>query len=112
MNPKKLKKALAVKEKSEQDSVQVVKMRFKEDKFYKDQDVAHFEKGKVYEVKGADQIQRWLKRGGEIVEGQLEIPLVEVNPSVVVSPVEAEKPVVDEVDSEDYGIDFSEDKDE
>jgi len=42
-------------------------MRFEENKFYNDQEKPIFEAGKVYELEGADWIQRWVKRGGEIV---------------------------------------------
>lgn len=87
---KKVQKVLAEKEALNEGIKQVVKMKFYEDKFYNDPAKAHFEKGKVYEVKGADQIQRWLKRGGVIVEGQLEVPEQEVNPSVVVEDPAAE----------------------
>lgn len=66
---------------------QIVKMKFKEDKFYTDRSKPYFEKGKIYEVKGTDQIQRWLKRGGEIVEGELKYPKTELNLSEVVQPV-------------------------
>lgn len=45
-----------------------VKMKFSEEKFYNDQTKPMFEAGKVYELEGFDWIQRWLKRGGEIVE--------------------------------------------
>ena len=62
---------------------QVVKMKFSEDKFYSDPTKVHFEKGKVYEIVGADQIQRWVKRGGEIVSGELSAPEAVDNPSVV-----------------------------
>lgn len=62
---------------------QVVQMTFSEDKFYKDQDVAHFEKGKTYTIRGGDQIQRWLKRGGKIVKGELTVPAVEDNSSTL-----------------------------
>lgn len=51
-----------------------VKMRFKEHKYYNDLHTPMFEQGKVYELEGAEWIQRWLKRGGEIVEGELSFP--------------------------------------
>ena len=54
---------------AEEGKSKKVLMRFGEDMFYNDQTKPYFEKGKVYEVKGADQIERWLKRGGVIVEG-------------------------------------------
>jgi len=77
-------KAKALVEAKEHNDAQVVKMKFSEDKFYNDFTKAHFEAGKVYEVKGADMIQRWLKRGGEIVSGELTSPKIEDNSSVVV----------------------------
>jgi hypothetical protein len=63
----------------------VVKMRFTEHKYYNDLDKPIFEAGKIYELSGADWIQRWLRRGGEIVEGQLSFPIPdEPNPSTIV----------------------------
>lgn len=47
-----------------------VKMRFTEAKFYNDLGKPMFEAGKIYELEGADWIQRWKNRGGEIVEGE------------------------------------------
>lgn len=81
---RKLMKAVAEQVKHDLDAQQAVKMKFNEDKFYSDLTVPHFEKGKVYEIKGADQIQRWLKRGGEIVQGGLDIPPQEINNSAIV----------------------------
>ena len=54
-----------------------VKMKFSEHKFYTDLNTPMFLAGKVYDVEGADWIQRWVKRGGEIVEG--EFPVVEAD---------------------------------
>lgn len=76
------KKAVIAKQK-EVDDQQSVKMKFKEDKFYNDLNVPLYEKDKVYEIKGADMIQRWVRRGGEIVEGELEFPEAKVNVSEV-----------------------------
>lgn len=45
-----------------------VKMIFTENKFYNDLKNPIFEANKVYELEGADWIQRWLKRGGAIVD--------------------------------------------
>lgn len=56
--------------KAEQDKVKV-KMRFTEEKYYNDPNTPHFEKGKIYEVQGQDIINRWLKRGGEIVTDEM-----------------------------------------
>ena len=64
---------------------QSVKMKFSEHKYYNDLNVPMFEAGKVYVLEGADWIQRWIKRGGQIVEGELEFPEVIPNPSVIVS---------------------------
>jgi hypothetical protein len=72
------------KQEIEASKEQVVKMRFKENKFYNNPNEIHFEKDKIYEIKGAGLIQRWLKRGGEIVEGELEFPEAKVNPSELV----------------------------
>lgn len=51
-----------------------VKMTFTERKYYNDMDTPFFEPDKVYELEGADWIQRWLKRGGTIVQGELTFP--------------------------------------
>lgn len=45
-----------------------VLMRFTTNQFYNNQDVPIFEANKVYALEGQDWINRWLKRGGEIVE--------------------------------------------
>lgn len=47
-----------------------VKMKFSENKFYNDLNSPIFEKDKVYLLEGADWIQRWLKRGGVVVEDE------------------------------------------
>lgn len=74
-----------------ENSVNTVKMVFKEDKYYNDLNEPKYRAGIVYDIIGSDQIQRWLKRGGEIVEGQLEFPLPDpVNPSTVVEPKTSE----------------------
>lgn len=71
-----------------------VKMKFNEDKFYNDLNHPIFFKGEVYEVEGVEWIQRWLKRGGVIVEGKLpEVP-VEVNVGTVVAPAAAPGPTL------------------
>lgn len=70
----------------------VVKMRFKEHKYYNDLTTPAFYAGEIYELEGAEWIQRWLKRGGEIVEGTLEMPKPEaVQTSSVLPPPEAPK---------------------
>lgn len=62
-----------------------VKMKFKEHKYYTDKDKPIFYAGKIYELEGADWIQRWLKRGGEIVQDARPAPApTPSNPSVVV----------------------------
>lgn len=62
-----------------------VKMKFATHQYYNDLDKPIFESGKVYELEGADWIQRWLKRGGVIVSGELPLPVPEpVNPSKIV----------------------------
>lgn len=61
-----------------------VKMKFKENKFFNDLDNPMFLAGVEYELEGADWIQRWLRRGGEITSGALNFPTPEVNPSEIV----------------------------
>lgn len=50
-----------------------VLMKFTEHKYYNDLSTPLFYAGKVYELEGADWIQRWLKRGGEIIEGDVVV---------------------------------------
>lgn len=85
---------------------QKVKMRFSEHKFYNDLNKPLYEAGKVYEVVGAGFIQRWLKRGGVIVEGELNFPehktdVSEVSvankPASVETKVEVTEEVLEEV---------------
>jgi hypothetical protein len=52
-------------------------MRFATNQHYNDQNNPIFEAGKVYPIKGRDWINRWLKRGGEIVEAPKEKEKVE-----------------------------------
>lgn len=83
------------------DAEQEVKMKFSENKFYNDLKTPIYNKGEVYTVKGADMIQRWLKRGGEIVSGELEYPDHTPEVSEVV-PVEEDKEIVpEEVEEQD-----------
>lgn len=104
---KKQSKIAALKLKEREDAGQVVKMRFSEDKFYNDLSVAHFEKGKIYDIHGADQIQRWVKRGGEIVQGSIEVSKPDVaNPSSIVGGVETKEPeAVSEVENHEESRD-------
>jgi hypothetical protein len=68
-------------------NVKKVKMRFATHQYYNDLKNPIFYAGEVYELEGADWIQRWLKRGGEIVDGEMPTPKPEEqNPSVIVSP--------------------------
>jgi len=52
-----------------------VKMIFTEAKFYNDSENPIFEPNKVYELEGADWIQRWVKRGGAIVDEKTNKPV-------------------------------------
>ena len=88
------------KAKSKQTNENVVKMKFKEHKFYRDMSTPHYYAGQVYEIEGADQIQRWLKRGGEIVEGNITAPEAEINLSTASQNIPVEKEVVPEVAKE------------
>lgn len=64
--------AQAVEQKSD---IVKVKMIFSQDKFYNDLNNPIFLKGKVYELEGADWIQRWEKRGGQIIDENVAAPL-------------------------------------
>lgn len=82
---KKMKKVEKKKAAVEADMSQKVKMKFSEDKFYNDLNKPMFLAGEIYELEGAGWIQRWLKRGGEIVEGEMPLPPQdEPNPSEIV----------------------------
>lgn len=82
---KAIKKAKKESSLEESNQPQVVKMKFSEDKYYNDLDKPIFEKDKVYELEGAGWIQRWVKRGGEVVEGEIPFPEQdEPNPSEIV----------------------------
>ena len=86
----------------EENDSQVVVMKFSEDKFYNDQTIPHFEKGKEYEVRGGDQILRWLKRGGVIVSGELSIPEHKLNLSGLVQNEHSEqKPYVSDAEKKE-----------
>lgn len=54
-----------------------VKMLFSEPKFYNDLHKPIFEAGKVYELEGAAWIERWKKRGGQVVEDTAGMPEAE-----------------------------------
>ncbi len=60
---------------SDAPAVEKAKMLFTEDKFYNDLSNPIFEAGKVYELEGADWIQRWIKRGGAIVDKNTNEPM-------------------------------------
>jgi len=108
------KKAQVVKEVVEVSSapeVQKAKMIFSEEKFYNDMSVPYFEKNKIYEVVGADQIQRWVKRGGKIVEGGLEMAEAdESNPSEIVGQSEEVANIIESGDIESYPSEFDSEK--
>lgn len=108
---KKLEKSAAKQAEAESGSKKVL-MRFSEDKFYNDSDNPIFEKGKVYELEGKDWIYRWMKRGGEIVEGdKLEAEkgvskIPEPSPTPDVKPIEKEE--ASEPEQMDAGEEFFE----
>lgn len=88
--------------KKQEDAKQKVVMVFKEDKFYNDLSVPHFKAGEKYVIEGADQIQRWLKRGGDIVEGELKINNPAPDESKIVeSPESSSSGQNEEVEMED-----------
>lgn len=74
-----------------------VVMKFPKDMYYKNYTDVHFEKDKEYVIEAQD-ITRWLKRGGQIVSGELpvaeevETPQEDVVPSSTVD-VQPEQPV-------------------
>ena len=88
-----------------------VKMVFSEHKFYNDLNTPIFEAGKVYELEGAGWIQRWLKRGGNIVEGDFSLPEVEINPSALVGSTlevaSGEEKVEDSADTDEGDIELA-----
>ena len=51
-----------------------VKMVFSEDKFYNDRENPLFIKGEIYGLEGQDWIERWIKRGGAIVDENTGLP--------------------------------------
>jgi hypothetical protein len=75
-----------------------VLMRFSEHKFYNDLNKPIFEAGKIYELEGAAWIQRWTKRGGEIVENAKEATAeAHIPPPAESNPVPVEEmPVIQE----------------
>ena len=88
MKEKKLKKAATKVIEKAKDLSQSVKMKFSEDKFYNDPNVPMFQAGKVYDMEGGDWIQRWLKRGGEIVYGEMPLPPSDISsPSIVTNSI-------------------------
>jgi len=94
MSKKKREEKKQQKEKlAELDKSEKVLMRFKEDKFYNDLNTPIFKSGEVYEMEGSSWIQRWVKRGGEIVEGT--IPMPEQKPADPSFLVGQEKPEVE-----------------
>lgn len=63
-----------------------VKMKFAQHMYYNDLDKPIFEAGVVYELEGAEWIQRWIKRGGEVLEGDTGLPdSAPANPSELVA---------------------------
>lgn len=60
------------KKENSEDQEKTVKMIFSEPKYYNDQDHPIFEANKVYELQGADWIERWIKRGGRVIEDDNE----------------------------------------
>ena len=69
---KKVEKQIAVQELSGSPKVQ---MMFGKEVFFKSQTVPHFLPGKVYDVE-ARSVDKWLKRGGQIVTGEM-LPIQE-----------------------------------
>lgn len=100
----KKKKKLEQQQAAAQDSAkQKVLMRFKEHKYYNDLNNPIFDAGKVYELSGAAWIERWIKRGGEIVteeqlaaEGQKKLANVESSEMPTESLVSLDQPKTEE----------------
>ena len=80
-------------------------MIFSENKFYNDLENPIFFANTSYELEGADWIQRWLKRGGKIVEGELPLPEHEVDPSTLVGDKSEVATVVETVEDADNAED-------
>jgi hypothetical protein len=73
----------ASKQPLSKDSVVMV---FNDFKYYSDPNTPLYEPGKQYTIDGADMIQRWLKRGGKIVSGEIKIEEPVVNLSSIIEP--------------------------
>ena len=65
---KKLEKSAKIQEEKQAGEGTKVFMRFQQHQYFNDLNTPLFEAGKIYELVGAAWIQRWMKRGGEIVE--------------------------------------------
>lgn len=105
------KEAKRQAEQEASDSKKVL-MRFSEDKFYNDLDNPVFEKGKIYEISGADKILRWTKRGGEIIEAKdLKKGEETLQPNQP-DPVEPVTSDPEETENSDEGEDLSDEEDE
>lgn len=70
---KKLEKQAQAQAAKELNDSKKVLMLFPENMYYNDLDKPIFEKGKTYELEGADWIYRWKKRGGIVVESAEKI---------------------------------------
>lgn len=83
------KQAQIAAEKVKSDAMKV-KMTFSENKFYNDLENPIYLAGKEYEIVGGDMIERWLKRGGTIVNGTVPSAKQDApNPSEIVKkPIE------------------------
>ena len=102
----KIQKKIEEKEKSDLVSVE---MKFPEDMYYNDLSRPIYRAGEVYTIVGLDMVQRWLKRGGIIVEGEFSPKNAEENPSSIVGgivsePQEQEEAVTEEESKEELTV--------
>lgn len=62
-----------------------VLMRFGASQFYNDQNIPIFNGGQIYVLEGASWIERWMKRGGEIVSEEIAMKDKGFDPKAPVS---------------------------
>lgn len=71
---------------AKENSQKKAKMRFTSDMFYNDPTIPKYVSGEVAEIVGGDMIQRWLKRGAEIVDDKTPVGKPEADKPKVEAP--------------------------